>query len=160
MSQKFHWTLLSFQPVDCRPLRPISTYSAPFAPVLPPALPPNSSKGNPGLSAIGPRELFLFITGQLPQRQYSKALDNVGEFFFSSPIDDFNIWQDYGRSDDDQPSTRLRRFYSFPDWSGEHVLETRHSRLSEQHGAVLLRAALQHHRWNHYDPGHGRAADR
>ena len=24
---------------------------------------------------------------------YSKALDNVGEFFFSSPIDNFNIWQ-------------------------------------------------------------------
>ena len=33
---------------------------------------------------------------------YSKALNNVGEFFFSSPIDNFNIWQDYGRSDDDQ----------------------------------------------------------
>jgi len=33
---------------------------------------------------------------------YSKALDNVGEFFFSSPIDNLNIWQDYGRSDDDQ----------------------------------------------------------
>ncbi|HEX5000243.1 MAG TPA: TonB-dependent receptor [Terriglobia bacterium] len=33
---------------------------------------------------------------------YSKALDNVGEFFFSSPIDHYNIWQDYGRSDDDQ----------------------------------------------------------
>jgi hypothetical protein len=33
---------------------------------------------------------------------YSKALDNVGEFFFSSPIDNFNLWQDYGRSDDDQ----------------------------------------------------------
>ena len=33
---------------------------------------------------------------------FSKALDNVGEFFFSSPIDNYNIWQDYGRSDDDQ----------------------------------------------------------
>ena len=33
---------------------------------------------------------------------YSKALDNVGEFFFSSPINLYNIWQDYGRSDDDQ----------------------------------------------------------
>jgi hypothetical protein len=33
---------------------------------------------------------------------YSKALDNVAEFFFSSPIDNFNIWQDYARSDDDQ----------------------------------------------------------
>ncbi|HEY4363976.1 MAG TPA: carboxypeptidase regulatory-like domain-containing protein [Bryobacteraceae bacterium] len=33
---------------------------------------------------------------------YSKALDNAGEFFFSAPIDNFNIWRDYGRSDDDQ----------------------------------------------------------
>ena len=33
---------------------------------------------------------------------YSKALDNVGEFFFSSPIDNHNIWLDYGRSDDDK----------------------------------------------------------
>lgn len=33
---------------------------------------------------------------------WSKALDNVGEFFFSSPVNLFNIWQDYGRSDDDQ----------------------------------------------------------
>ena len=33
---------------------------------------------------------------------YSKALDNVGEFFFSAPIDNSNIWRDYGRSDDDQ----------------------------------------------------------
>jgi hypothetical protein len=33
---------------------------------------------------------------------YSKALDNVGEFFFSTPINQYNIWQDYGRSDDDQ----------------------------------------------------------
>jgi hypothetical protein len=33
---------------------------------------------------------------------WSHALDNVGEFFFSSPINNFNIWQDYGRSDDDQ----------------------------------------------------------
>jgi Carboxypeptidase regulatory-like domain len=33
---------------------------------------------------------------------WSKSLDNVGEFFFSSPIDNANIWRDYGRSDDDQ----------------------------------------------------------
>ncbi len=33
---------------------------------------------------------------------WSKALNNVGEFFFSGPINPFNIWQDYGRSDDDQ----------------------------------------------------------
>lgn len=33
---------------------------------------------------------------------FSKALDDVGEFFFSSPINNFNIHQDWGRSDDDQ----------------------------------------------------------
>lgn len=33
---------------------------------------------------------------------YSKALDDVSEFFFSAPLNNFNIWQDYGRSDDDQ----------------------------------------------------------
>ena len=33
---------------------------------------------------------------------YSKSLNNVGEFFFSSPINHYDIWQDYGRSDDDQ----------------------------------------------------------
>jgi hypothetical protein len=33
---------------------------------------------------------------------YSKALDDVSEFFFSAPINNSNIWQDYGRSDDDQ----------------------------------------------------------
>jgi len=33
---------------------------------------------------------------------YSKASNDVGEFFFSSPINNFNIWQDWGRSDDDQ----------------------------------------------------------
>ncbi len=26
----------------------------------------------------------------------------MGEFFFSAPINNFNIWQDYSRSDDDQ----------------------------------------------------------
>jgi len=33
---------------------------------------------------------------------YSKALDNVGEFFFSAPLNNYDIWQDFGRSDDDQ----------------------------------------------------------
>jgi hypothetical protein len=33
---------------------------------------------------------------------YSKALDDVSEFFFSAPINNFDIWQDYSRSDDDQ----------------------------------------------------------
>jgi hypothetical protein len=32
----------------------------------------------------------------------SKALNDVGEFFFSSPLNNFNLHQDWGRSDDDQ----------------------------------------------------------
>jgi len=32
----------------------------------------------------------------------SKAMSNVGEFFFSSPIDPFDLNKDWGRSDDDQ----------------------------------------------------------
>ncbi len=33
---------------------------------------------------------------------FSKAMDNVSEFFFSSPIDPFDLSKDWGRSDDDQ----------------------------------------------------------
>jgi outer membrane receptor protein involved in Fe transport len=33
---------------------------------------------------------------------FSKAMDNVGEFFFSSPIDPTDLSKDWGRSDDDQ----------------------------------------------------------
>jgi hypothetical protein len=33
---------------------------------------------------------------------FSKSLNNAGENFFSSPINPYNLWQDYGRSDDDQ----------------------------------------------------------
>jgi hypothetical protein len=32
----------------------------------------------------------------------SKAMDNVGQFFFSSPIDPFDLSKDWGRSDNDQ----------------------------------------------------------
>jgi hypothetical protein len=32
----------------------------------------------------------------------SKAMDDVGEFFFSSPVDPFDLSKDWGRSDDDQ----------------------------------------------------------
>ena len=33
---------------------------------------------------------------------WSKSMNNVGEFFFSSPIDPFDLSKDWGRSDDDQ----------------------------------------------------------
>ena len=32
----------------------------------------------------------------------SKSMNNVGENFFSSPIDPYDVWKDWGRSDDDQ----------------------------------------------------------
>ena len=48
---------------------------------------------------------------------YSKALANVGEFFFSSPIDPFDLSKDWGRSDDDQRHRLVvngaARFYGF-----------------------------------------------
>ena len=34
--------------------------------------------------------------------RYSKSMNNVGENFFSSPIDPFDLSKDWGRSDDDQ----------------------------------------------------------
>jgi hypothetical protein len=33
---------------------------------------------------------------------WSKSMNNLGEFFFSSPIDPFDLSKDWGRSDDDQ----------------------------------------------------------
>lgn len=33
---------------------------------------------------------------------YAKSMNNLGEFFFSSPIDPFDLSKDWGRSDDDQ----------------------------------------------------------
>jgi len=33
---------------------------------------------------------------------FAKGMNNVGEFFFSSPIDPFDLSKDWGRSDDDQ----------------------------------------------------------
>jgi len=40
MSQNFDWTLLSIQPVDCRPLVPVSVYSGHFAPDFAPGFAP------------------------------------------------------------------------------------------------------------------------
>jgi hypothetical protein len=40
---------------------------------------------------------------------WSKSMNNVGEFFFSSPIDPFDLEKDWGRSDDDQ----RHRFVAF-----------------------------------------------
>ena len=92
---------------------------------------------------------------------YSKALDNVGEFFFSSPIDNFNIWQDYGRSDDDQ---RHRLVFDgtihSPMATRRHSVGADQPRLSiGKHAAVLLGAAVQHHDRSQHDSGNNRPAD-
>ena len=50
----------------------------------------------------GEMALIAALAFGLLSYTYSTSLDNVGEFFFSSPVHNFNIWQDYGRSDDDQ----------------------------------------------------------
>ena len=92
---------------------------------------------------------------------YSKALDNVGEFFFSSPIDNFNIWQDYGRSDDDQ-----RHRFVFdgtiqsPAGTARQSVGENQSRVSTGNDdPVLLGTAVQHHGRNHHDSGHDGEAD-
>ena len=91
---------------------------------------------------------------------YSKALDNVGEFFFSAPINNFNIWQDYGRSDDDQ---RNRLVFDGTIHSSmakaSYGLGAFQPRLSaDHHAAVLFAATIQHHHRRQHHPGHRRAA--
>jgi len=44
MSQTILWTLLSFQPVDCRPVEFVSAYSGGFAPDFAPGLAPEVLK--------------------------------------------------------------------------------------------------------------------
>ena len=70
---------------------------------------------------------------------FSKALDNVGEFFFSAPTNNFDIWQDYGRSDDDQ---RHRLVFEGTIHSSTSAAKTRWERLS--HGFQLT-AMLQYY---------------
>ena len=75
--------------------RPISTYA-------------NNSQYSPSASSAY-HGLHVSLVGRPGSRgsyrvtyTLSKAMDNVGEFFFSSPIDPFDINKDWGRSDDDQ----------------------------------------------------------
>ncbi len=89
---------------------------------------------------------------------YSKALDNVSEFFFSAPINNFNIWQDYSRSDDDGRTPTGFQAHSY-NWAGQgnHYLGAPEPRLSiDAHAPVLFGAAVQHHDRRQHHPGHGR----
>ena len=74
---------------------------------------PNSSYANNNQYSSAGRSVYdgLHVTFvQRPTRwgsyrvsyTYSKSMNNVGEAFFSSPIDPFDIDKDWGRSDDDQ----------------------------------------------------------
>ena len=80
----------------------------------------------------------------------SKSMNNVGEFFFSSPIDPTDLSKDWGRSDNDQRH-RL-------------VCQRRRCRSRRlpvrRHGAGLFGAAVQHHLRRDHHPGHGGPADR
>ena len=92
----------------------------------------------------------------------SKAMNNVGEFFFSSPIDPFDLSKDWGRSDNDQ---RHRLVVN-------GTLHTPHGRAAfdigapgqrvpgERHAAGVLGAAAEHYLRRHDDSGHRRPADR
>jgi len=70
---------------------------------------------------------------------YSKALDDVSEMFFSAPINNFNIWQDYSRSDDDQ---RNRLVFEFSIHSSMDKADTEWKRIS--HGFQLT-TSLQYY---------------
>ncbi len=74
---------------------------------------PNPSYANNGQYSSAARSTYHGLHLSLVQRPvgwgyyrvsytFSKAMNNVGEFFFSSPIDPFDLEKDWGRSDDDQ----------------------------------------------------------
>ena len=89
-------------------------------------------------------------------------MNNVGEFFFSSPIDPFDVSKDWGRSDDDQ---RHRLVISGALQSPSKAPTSPIEYLT--HGfevSAMLQAysalATEHHLWRHDNPRHGRSADR
>lgn len=74
---------------------------------------PNPTYGNNGQYSARARSTYHGLHLSLVQRPskwgqirvsytLSKAMSNAGEFFFSAPIDPFDIEKDWGRSDDDQ----------------------------------------------------------
>ena len=69
-----------------------------------------SPAGNPAITAM--HVSLVQRPGAVGQYRVSytlsKSMNNVGEAFFSAPIDPFDLSKDWGRSDDDQRH-RLRR---------------------------------------------------
>ena len=83
---------------------------------------------------------------------WSHAIDDVSEFFFSSPINNFDFGVDRSRSDDDQ---RNRVVFDCQadviDQTDQQLCRTPNTRLAAgRHSAVLLPAAFQHHDWRQH----------
>jgi hypothetical protein len=70
---------------------------------------------------------------------WSKAMDNVGEFFFSSPINNFNLAQDRSLSDDDQ---RHRVVFA---GTVHTSMDAAHDRWSRIRNGFLLSGMLQYY---------------
>ena len=86
---------------------------------------------------------------------WSKAIDNVSEFFFSSPINNFNFTVDRSRSDDDQRhrvvfnATRKFSRLSSPQFCRSH-----NSRLAvKRNSPVLFAPSVQHRDRGEYKTG-------
>ena len=92
----------------------------------------------------------------------SKSMNNVGEFFFSCPIDPTDLAKDWGRSDDDQ---RHRLVVNgddqFPDGARARQPGNDRSRISAgQLRSGLLGVAVQHHVRCYHGTRNDRSADR
>lgn len=70
---------------------------------------------------------------------WSKAIDNVSEFFFSAPINNFNLAEDRSRSDDDQ---RHRVVF---DGTIHTSMDTAHDAWSRIRNGFLLSSTLQYY---------------
>ena len=92
----------------------------------------------------------------------SKSMNDVGEFFFSSPIDPSDIMRDWGRSDDDQRHRLvINGTVNTPMAPATTAWERHQPRLpGERHAAVLLGAAVQHHVRRGQPAGHDQPAAR
>ena len=90
----------------------------------------------------------------------SKSMNNVGENFFSSPIDPFDLSKDWGRSDDDQRHRlALTAGVNTSMAPARGRVGSADARLSvQQHGPGVLGAAVQHHVRRDDDPGNARPA--
>ena len=92
----------------------------------------------------------------------SKSENNVGEFFFSGPVDPYDLSKDWGRSDNDR-----RHLFVFSGGVNTSMAPATTAWEALSHGfqlsgtgAGLLRGALQHHVRRHHRPGNRGPAGR